>query len=77
MNLKHAGKHRGCTRRGLNLRENGGSAVDYMATRDADLDRIGRVAAAGGDLSVEQIIENILLRSAGEHLDHAKVATGG
>ena len=80
MNLKHADKHRDCTRDEVlkTLRENGGSAVDYMAgLGDADLDRIGHVAAAGGDLTVEQIIENILLRSAGEHLDHAKAATGG
>jgi hypothetical protein len=79
MNLKHADKHRDCTRDEVlkTLRENGGSAVDSMAgLDDADLDRIGHVAAAGGDLTVEQIIENILLRSAGEHLDHAKAATG-
>jgi hypothetical protein len=79
MNVKHADKHRDCTRDEVlkSLRENGGSAVGYLAgLGDADLDRIGHVAAAGGDLTVEQIIENIILRSAGEHLDHAKTAAG-
>ena len=80
MNLKHADKHRDCTRDEVlkSLREIGGSAVGYLAELgDADLDRIGHIAVAGGDLTVEQIIENIILLSAGEHLDHAKAATGG
>jgi len=79
MNVKHADKHRNCTRDEVlkTLRENGGSGVDYVAgLGDADLDRIGHVAAAGGDLTVEQIFENIILRSAGEHLAHTKAATG-
>ena len=79
MNVKHADKHRNCTRDEVlkTLRENGGSVVDYVAgLSDADLDRIGHVAAAGGDLTVEQIIEAIILRSAGEHLAHTKAATG-
>ena len=79
LNFKHADKHRDCTRDEVlrTLRENGGSIVDAMAgLTDADLDRIGHVAAAGGDLTVEQIIGTIILRSAGEHLAHAKTATG-
>lgn len=79
LNFKHAEKHRNCTRDEVlkTLRENGGSIVDAMAgLSDADLDRIGHVAAAGGDLTVEQIIETIILRSAGEHLAHTKAATG-
>jgi len=79
LNFKHAEKHRNCTRDEVlkTLRENGGSIVDSMAgLSDADLDRIGHVAAAGGDLTVEQIIETIILRSAGEHLAHTKAATG-
>ena len=59
------------------LRENGASAADYVAgLRDADLDRTGHIAAAGGDMTIEQIIEHIILRSAGEHLAHAKAAAG-
>ena len=79
MNLKHAEKHRLCTRSDVLkiLRENGASAADYVAgLRDADLDRTGHIAVAGGDMTIEQIIEQIILRSAGEHLAHVKTATG-
>ena len=79
LNFKHAEKHRNCTREEVlkTLRENGGSIADAMAgLSDADLDRSGHVPAAGGDLTVEQIIETIILRSAGEHLAHTKAATG-
>ncbi len=79
MNLKHAEKHRLCTRSDVLkiLRENGASAADYVAgLRDADLDRTGHIAAAGGDMTIEQIIEHIILRSAGEHFAHVKAAAG-
>ena len=79
MNLKHAEKHRLCTLSDVLkiLRENGASAADYVAgLRDADLDRTGHIAVAGGDMTIEQIIEQIILRSAGEHLAHVKTATG-
>ena len=79
MNLKHAEKHRLCTRDDVLkiLRENGASTVDSVARlRDADLDRAGHIAAAGGDMTVEQIVEQIILRSGGEHLAHVKAAAG-
>ncbi len=79
MNLKHAEKHRFCTRTDVLkiLREQGASAADFVAgLRDADLDRTGHIAAAGGDMTLEQIVEIIILRSAGEHLAHVKAAAG-
>jgi hypothetical protein len=79
MNLKHADKHRNCTRDEVldALRRSGGSIVEFLAgIGDADLDRVGHVAAAGGDVTVGQILEVIVLRSAGEHLAHTKAATG-
>jgi hypothetical protein len=79
LNSKHAEKHLRCTRDEVLkiVREHGVSAADFVAgLRDADLDRTGPIAVAGGDMTVEQIVEHIILRSAGEHLDHAKAAAG-
>jgi len=79
MNSKHAEKHRHCTREEVlgTLRENGKSVSDFVAgLSDADLDRSGHVAAAGGDMTTEQLIVNIIIRSGGEHLANAKAATG-
>jgi hypothetical protein len=78
LNSKHAEKHRLCTRDDVLkiLRENGTSAADYVAgLSDADLDRTGHIAAAGGDLTTESLIVNIILRNGGEHFAHAKAAT--
>lgn len=47
-----------------------------MSKRSADLDRIGHIAAAGGDMTTEQLIENIILRSSGEHFANVKDAAG-
>jgi hypothetical protein len=79
MNSKHAEKHRLCTRDAVVkiLRENGTSVAEYVAgLGDTDLDRIGHIAAAGGDMTTEQLIENIILRNAGEHFANVKGAAG-
>jgi uncharacterized damage-inducible protein DinB len=79
MNSKHAEKHRNCTRDEVlgALRENGTSLADFVAKlSDADLDRSGHLAAVGGDMTTEQLIVNIILRSGGEHLANARDATG-
>ena len=79
LNFKHAEKHRLCTRDEVLkiLRENGTSAVDYVAgLGDTDLDRSGHIAAAGGDMTTEHLIVNIILRSGGEHFANAKAAAG-
>jgi len=79
MNLKHAEKHRLCTRDAVLkiLRENGTSVAEYVAgLGDTDLERIGHIAAAGGDMTTEQLIENIILRSSGEHFANVKDAAG-
>ena len=79
LNSKHAEKHRHCTRDEVlkTLRENGASVADYVAgLSDIDLDRIGHIAAAGGDMTTEHLIANIIIRAGGEHLSHAKAATG-
>ena len=80
MNSKHAEKQRHCTRDEVLkiLLENGTSDVDYVAgLPDTDLDRSVHIAAAGGDMTAEHLIMNIILRSGGEHFAHAKAATTG
>jgi len=79
MNSKHAEKHRLCTRDEVlkMLRETGTSAAAYVAgLRDTDLDRVGHIAAAGGDMTTEQLIENIILRNSGEHFANVKGVAG-
>jgi len=79
LNSKHAERHRNCTKDEVlkTLRENGTSVAEYVAgLGDTDLDRTGHIAAAGGDMTTEQLIANIIIRTGGEHLAHAKAATG-
>ena len=78
MNSEHAEKHRHCTRDEVlkTLREKGTSIADYVAgLSDADLDRSGHIAAAGGDMTAELVITNLIIRAAEEHLAHANAAT--
>ena len=78
MNAQHAKEHANCTREevlGL-LRENGSAFVSYLeGLSEADLDRTGYLAAIGGDVSAQQLIEMVILQSGGEHLDSMKAAT--
>ena len=79
MNSKHAEKHRHCTRDEVlkTLRESGTSAADYVAgLSDTDLDRSCHIAAAGGDMTTEELIMTIIIRSGGEHFANAKAAAG-
>jgi hypothetical protein len=79
LNFKHAEKHRLCTRDEVLkiLRENGTAAADYVAgLSDTDLDRSGHIAAAGGDMTTERLIVDIILRNGGEHFANVKAATG-
>ena len=77
-NAKHAEKHAGCTKDEVLelLRKNGTAISDYIAgLDDAALDRTGHLAASGGPISTQQIIENLIIQSAGEHLASLKSAT--
>jgi hypothetical protein len=72
---EHARKHAGCTKQevlGL-FRQTGASLVDYVTgLSDAELDRTGKLALAGGELTAEQLIEAIILKSGGEHFLNMK-----
>ncbi|MCU0592847.1 MAG: DinB family protein [Desulfobacterales bacterium] len=74
---EHARRHAACTREevlGL-LRRNGAALVDYVAgLSDAELDRTGHLALAGGKLSAQQLIEAVILKSGGEHFASMKAA---
>ena len=77
MNARHAQEHADCSRDevlGL-LRENGSAIVAFISgLTDEALDRTGHLALIGGDVSVQQFIENIIIQSAGQHLASMKTA---
>ncbi len=79
MNAQHAQENADCTREevlGL-LRKNGSAFASYLeGLSEADLVRTGYLAAIGGDVSAQQLIEMVILQSAGEHLDSMKTVTG-
>ncbi|RJP17768.1 MAG: DinB family protein [Deltaproteobacteria bacterium] len=79
MNARHAEKHRDCTRDDVLriLRENGRAVVDFVAgLSDSDLDRAGHIAAAGGDVTAEQVITLIIMENGAEHFAHVKAVAG-
>lgn len=79
MNAQHAKEHANCTQAEVLalLRENGSAFAGYLeGLREADLVRTGYLAAMGGDVSAQQLIEMVIFHSAGEHLDSMKNATG-
>ena len=78
-NAQHAKKHANCTRDevlGI-LRENGSSIAEYVAELDDEaLDRSSNLSLTGGNISVQQFIENIIIHSGTEHLTNMKSAAG-
>ena len=74
-----ARKHLDCTKaEALDLlRNNGAKLVAFVAgLSDDDLARMTRMAAMGGDINTEQVIENVIFRSARQHFDSMKAAVG-
>ena len=79
MNAQHAKEHTNCTREEVLalLRKNGSAFAGYLeGLSEADLGRTGYLAAIGGDVSAQQLIEMIILQSGGEHFDSMKATTG-
>ena len=79
MNAQHAKEHANCTREEVLalLRKNGSAFAGYLeGLSEADLGRTGYLAAIGGDVSAQQLIEMVILQSGGEHFDSMKAATG-
>lgn len=74
---EHARKHAGCTKEEVLgvLRQTGSALVDYVTgLSDAELGRTGHLALAGGELTVKQLIERVILKSGGEHFSNMKTA---
>ena len=79
MNAQHAKEHTNCTREEVLalLRKNGSAFAGYLeGLSEADLGRTSYLAAIGGDVSAQQLIEMVILQLGGEHLDSMKAATG-
>jgi hypothetical protein len=79
MNAQHAGKHADCTKAEVMgiLKKNSAALADFVkGLNDADLGRTGDLAVAGGEISVEQLIDTLIIGSAREHLASMKAAIG-
>jgi hypothetical protein len=79
MNAQHAGKHADCTKAEVMgiLKKNSAALADFVkGLKDADLGRTGHLAVAGGEISVEQLIDTLIIGSAREHLASMKAAIG-
>ena len=78
-NAQHAKKHANCTKDEVLdiLREKGSSIAESVAgLEDTDLDRTSNLSMAGGTISAQQFIENIIIHSGTEHLTNMKSVTG-
>jgi hypothetical protein len=76
---EHARQHAACAREEVLeiLRRNGAALVGYVAgLSEAELERTGHLALAGGKLTAQQLIEAVILKSGGEHFSSMKAAVG-
>jgi uncharacterized damage-inducible protein DinB len=74
----HAREHANCTREEVLavLREQGAKALAFVAElKDGDLDRKGHMKVFGGEFTVQQLIERVIMRSAAGHLASMQAAT--
>jgi hypothetical protein len=75
----HAHDHADCTAEEVKklLDQNGAAAVAFAAgLGDADLDRKGHLALLGGDVSVEQLLNYVIIQSGGGHLASMQATIG-
>jgi hypothetical protein len=76
---RHAREHSECTKSEVLdlLRENGRKVIELAAgLEDSELDKTGLFPAFGIEMTVEQLIEFAVLRSANEHFQNVKAVTG-
>jgi hypothetical protein len=80
MSAQHAIDHANCTKAEVTdlLRKNGTAIVDYVAgLNEEDINRSTYFSLFGGDVSVKQIVEYVLINSCTEHLESIKATLAG
>jgi hypothetical protein len=77
---QHAEDHADCTKeevRGL-LKKNGDTLIGFVqGLDDAQLDRTGSMSMMGGEVTAQRFIENVILKSGGQHFANMKAAVAG
>ena len=79
MSKQDSRAHLDCTKSDAleQLQKNGAEFAAFVAgLNDEDLDRKGSMPAFGGEVTVEQLIEFVVFKSAQQHLDSMKTAVG-
>lgn len=74
---QHASDHADCNRTEVLaiLRESGVELTDYLRSlNEAQLAQTGHLSAMGGNVSARQLVEMVILKSAGEHFQSMKNA---
>ncbi len=75
---RHAREHAECTKSEVLdiLRREGRKVVEFAGgLEDSQLDKAGYLPALGGNLTVEQFLETVILQTANEHFQSMKAAT--
>jgi len=75
---EHAREHANCTKAEVLevLRKHGEALAGFVEhLDDAELDRAGYFTMVGGEISVQRLIENVILHSGGKHFANMKTAT--
>ena len=76
---RHAREHAECTKSEVLdiLRDKGRKIVAFAGgLDDSELDKTGYLPALGGNMTVEQFLETVVLQGANEHFQSMKTATG-
>ena len=79
MSDKDAGEHPDCTKAEAleYLRQNGAELAAFVAgLSDEELDRKGSMPAFGGAVTLNQMVDYVIFKSAQEHFDSIKAAVG-
>ena len=79
MNAKHAKDSAGCTKaETLALHQKGvaGAAAMVRGLSDAELDRSGVLLTGMPNMTVQQIVENVLINHVAEHLESIRATVG-
>ena len=74
---RDASEHEACTRDEVLevLKNNGQMLVDFVkGLKDTDLDRTGHLSVMDKEVSVQQLIETVILEGGGQHFRNIKTA---